>query len=385
MIAELAALHPAITAIPVGVAFGVVLERVGLGDPHVIREQLLGRDFTVVIVMFGAIVTALLGLRWLDVVGVTNIDALAVPPTDLGAQVVGGIVFGGGFAIASLCPGTACVAAASGRRDGVAAVGGVFLGTAITPAIWPVIGKSAAQVPDEGRVLSADLGLPVWGIAALLVVALLAVIRVHRHLQRQASAPPWWHVNAVEAVALTLALAYAAVERAPRASEAHLATLATAIEREEDHVDALDLAEWIREGRRDMRILDLREGVDTGTYTIPGAQVVSLGALPSISLDPSQVVILYSDGGAHAAQGWVLLKLRGVSRALVLKDGMAAWEDEILSPELPAGDDAATRDRVARIRALSLWFGGQPRVGDGTFRNATRASEGARPRRRRTC
>ncbi|HUF29559.1 MAG TPA: hypothetical protein VMM77_02770, partial [Gemmatimonadaceae bacterium] len=53
-----------ITALPIGVAFGVILERTGLGDPRVIAGQLTGRDFTVVRVMFGAIVTAMLGLVW---------------------------------------------------------------------------------------------------------------------------------------------------------------------------------------------------------------------------------------------------------------------------------------------------------------------------------
>jgi hypothetical protein len=44
----------ATTAIPIGVAFGFILERAGLGDPRVIAGQLVGRDFTVIRVMFGA-------------------------------------------------------------------------------------------------------------------------------------------------------------------------------------------------------------------------------------------------------------------------------------------------------------------------------------------
>ena len=44
-------------------------------------------------------------------------------------QLVGGIVFGVGFALAGLCPGTSCVAAATGRGDGFAVVGGHAVGS----------------------------------------------------------------------------------------------------------------------------------------------------------------------------------------------------------------------------------------------------------------
>ncbi|MBC7895342.1 MAG: YeeE/YedE family protein, partial [Cytophagaceae bacterium] len=132
------------TAVPVGIAFGVVLERAGLGDARVIRGQLVGRDFTVVVVMFGAIVTAMLGMLWMDALGLVPAITVATPPTDLAAQAVGAIIFGGGFGIAALCPGTACVAAASGRRDGVAAVAGVFAGTLLTPLAWPSLGRVVA-------------------------------------------------------------------------------------------------------------------------------------------------------------------------------------------------------------------------------------------------
>lgn len=378
-------LHPAVTAIPVGIAFGVILERAGLGDPRVIRGQLVGSDFTVVLVMLGAIVTAMLGLLWFDALGFTDLRALATPPTDIGAQVVGGIVFGGGFAIAALCPGTACVAAASGRRDGMAAVIGVLIGTILTPVLWPLVGRAAAAAPDEQRLLPADLGLPTWSVAVALVLFALAAARIARLVSHDPSRAPWWKLSAAEAVALTLAVAFAGVEGRHSVAAPRLASLAQSIEREEDHVDALELAEWIKEGRAGLRVLDLRDDVDTGTYMIPGAQLASLGALPSLDVAPDDFLVLYSDGGAHAAQGWVLLRMRGLRNVRVLKDGMAAWEDEILAPVLPPGDDPVTRERVARVRALSLWFGGQPRAGNGTFERATREGEGARPRRRRTC
>jgi rhodanese-related sulfurtransferase/uncharacterized membrane protein YedE/YeeE len=370
------------TALPIGIAFGVVLERAGLGDAKVIRGQLVGRDFTVILVMFGAIVTAMLGMLWVDALGIVPASGVASPPTDLAAQAVGAVIFGGGFGIAALCPGTACVAAASGRRDGLAAVAGVFAGTMLTPVVWPSLGRVVSEVPGERRFLPDDLGLPTWAVATGLVLFAMAAVRIAR--ARQAGPrPAWWRPSAIEAVGLTMALGYAAVEGRPSINAATLAGLAATIEREEDHVDALDLATWIHDRKEGLHVIDVREGLDSTTYMIPGARAVSLGALRHLDVPRDDVVVLYSDGGAHAAQGWVLLQLAGYRRALVLKDGMAAWEDDVLSPLLGPVTDDASREHQARVRALSLWFGGRPRAGDAPFTQAT--SDPVARRRRRTC
>ena len=41
-------------------------------------------------------------------------------------------MFGVGFAIGGLCPGTSCVAAATGRGDGAMLLGSMFLGVLLT-------------------------------------------------------------------------------------------------------------------------------------------------------------------------------------------------------------------------------------------------------------
>ncbi|MFN8580200.1 MAG: hypothetical protein U0163_04380 [Gemmatimonadaceae bacterium] len=69
----------AATALPIGIAFGFLLERAGLGDAKVISGQLVGHDFTVARVMFGAIVTAMLGVVWASALGWVNPDAIPCP------------------------------------------------------------------------------------------------------------------------------------------------------------------------------------------------------------------------------------------------------------------------------------------------------------------
>jgi rhodanese-related sulfurtransferase/uncharacterized membrane protein YedE/YeeE len=373
-------LHPAVTAIPVGVAFGVILERVGLGDPRVIAGQLLGRDFTVVRVMFGAIVTAMLGVAWAGAVGWIDPVAIAMPPTDLPAQALGAIIFGGGFALAALCPGTACVAAASGRRDGLAAVGGLFAGTALTPVAWPAVRGAVADAPREGATLAADLGLPMGIVVMLLTLAAVLAMIVGRLMDgRRVTGNPW-KPTTPESVALAMAATFAMADGRGALPASRTTAIASEIVTEADHIDALDLADMIRKGTPGLRILDLREGLDTSTYLIPGAVAIGMQALDSLRPSPDEQVVLYSDGGAHAAQAWVLLRVRGVRNARVLKDGMVAWEDEVLAPMLPAVGDDSARSRFARAKELSLWFGGFPRLvpDDGP-------ASSTRPRRRRTC
>jgi rhodanese-related sulfurtransferase/uncharacterized membrane protein YedE/YeeE len=362
----------AVTAIPLGIAFGVILERTGLGDPRVISGQLTGRDFTVVRVMFGAIVTAMLGVVWLGAAGWIDPSTIAMPPTDLGAQALGAVVFGGGFALASLCPGTACVAASSGRRDGLAAVFGMLVGTALTAVLWPALGIVAADAPREGARLTTDLGWPLWVVVAVIttlgVIASIVARRFERRVERPLGATatsPWWRPTTLESVALTLAFAFAFASERPALAAAQVAVIAAQIANEEDHVDPLDLADMIRERREGLRIIDVREGLDSSTYVIPGAETVPLDELTSLEVSPRDHLVLYSDGGAHAAQAWVLLRARGLTDVKVLKDGMAAWEDEVLEPAPPApsavAEDTAQR-RFKRARDLSLWFGGHVRL-----------------------
>src|SRR5687768_10741721 len=292
-------LHPALTAIPIGIAFGVILERAGLGDPRVIAGQLLGRDFTVVRVMFGAIITAMLGVVWAGSAGWIDPTSIAMPPTDLPAQALGAVIFGGGFALAALCPGTACVAAASGRRDGLAAVGGMFVGTALTPVAWPVVREAVADVPREGATLAADTGIPVGVVVVLLTIAAVLVMIVGRLMERRVTPGSALRPTTPESVALALAVSFAVADGRGTLPSSRTDAIAAEIEAEGDHVDAFELAALIKAGKPGLRVLDLREHLDTSTYIIPGAVPMSMKDLDTLMVKPDEQLVLYSDGGAH--------------------------------------------------------------------------------------
>jgi rhodanese-related sulfurtransferase len=165
-----------------------------------------------------------------------------------------------------------------------------------------------------------------------------------------------------------------------RASASAVKALAAEIEREDDHVTALELAQWIRERKPGLRVLDVRTDSEFAAYHIPSAERVPLAALASLPPTDAETLVLYSEGGAHAAQGWVLLRASGHRNVYFLRGGLLDWMEDVMNPMLPADTSRA------RIAALSRYFGGVPRAGAAPLPpvgpTATAASAVARMRRR---
>jgi len=146
----------------------------------------------------------------------------------------------------------------------------------------------------------------------------------------------------------------------PRAHEASLAAIGREVEQEADHVDAIELARWIRERRPGVRVFDVRSAAEFEGYRLPGAEHVALDQLARIPLAPADTVVLYSQGGAHAAQGWVLLRVRGHANAWFLAGGLDEWVAEVMEPRPPGDTSLAERERFREASELSRWLGGLP-------------------------
>jgi rhodanese-related sulfurtransferase len=171
--------------------------------------------------------------------------------------------------------------------------------------------------------------------------------------------------RALAGVAAVLALLAAALGSPSRAASHGTSTspldavkLATEIEHEDDHVTARELAEWIRADRPGLRVIDVRADSEFSTYHIPSAERMSLPEVATRAPVAGETLVLYSEGGAHAAQAWVLLRSRGHEHVYFLRGGLLDWMDDVMNPVV-AGDSAA------RISALSRYFGGVPRAASG--------------------
>ena len=167
-----------------GIAFGWLLERGGMGNARKLAAQFYGTDWTVMRLMFSAIVTAALGLFWLGRLGVLDLGRVYVQPTVVGPQLVGGLVFGAGFAIAGLCPGTACVSAATGRLDGFAVVLGMLGGVFAFHLGYPLLREFIDRPSIGPATLPAVLHLPYGVILFLLVLTALGAFAVAARVER---------------------------------------------------------------------------------------------------------------------------------------------------------------------------------------------------------
>jgi len=160
-----------LTAPVLGFAFGWFLERSGLGHPAKLAAQFYLRDLTVFKVLFSALVTAMLGAFWLGRLGLLDLGRVYVPETFLLPQLAGGVIFGSGFVLAGLCPGTSCVAWASGRWDGLAVMLGMLAGVLGYMLAQPLLQPFADATSRGSVTLPHLLHVP----TGLLVAAITAI------------------------------------------------------------------------------------------------------------------------------------------------------------------------------------------------------------------
>jgi rhodanese-related sulfurtransferase len=139
--------------------------------------------------------------------------------------------------------------------------------------------------------------------------------------------------------------------------------LSIVVENTTDHVNAGELADWIIKGKTDYRIIDLRTEKEYNEYHIPNAENISITELETANINRNEKVVIYSEGGIHSAQAWMLMKAKGYKGVYILFGGLEEWKDKILFPNLPG--DAANEQKAEfeKVKEISKFFGGSPTIG----------------------
>jgi len=161
-----------------GLAFGFLLQKGGVGKYNVLIGQLLLQDWTVVKIMLTAIVVGMIGVSTLHHFAKVN---LHIKPTRIGANIIGGLLFGVGFALMGYCPGTAAAALGQGSWDALFGMAGLIAGSWMFAELSGWTKRTVESWGDYGRVLLPDLlsvprGVFVVGFAFALT-ALLVVLQ----------------------------------------------------------------------------------------------------------------------------------------------------------------------------------------------------------------
>ncbi len=162
-----------------GLAFGFLLQKGGVAKYHVLIGVLLLEDFTVIKVMLSAVVVGMVGVFAMYRLGMVK---LHVKPTRYAANVLGGLMFGVGFALLSYCPGTGAAALGQGNLDALAGILGLMAGSYLYAEASGLLGRTVLKWGDRGKLMLPELvGVSlapfVLVFVPLLVVALVVLER----------------------------------------------------------------------------------------------------------------------------------------------------------------------------------------------------------------
>jgi hypothetical protein len=124
------------------------------------------RDMTILKFMLSAIGVGMFGLVALQQWGVIAYSHKAM---NLGALLVGGALFGAGWAVMGFCPGTAVGALGEGRWHAGFAIIGMLVGAALYAEAYPLMKSTVLAWKDCGKFGLPDaLGQPSWLVASVL-------------------------------------------------------------------------------------------------------------------------------------------------------------------------------------------------------------------------
>ncbi len=119
------------------IMFGFFLQKGGATDYHVITGQMLLTDFTVLKLMLSAVIVGMIGFHLLKHFGYVQSHAAE---GSIGSNVIGGLIFGVGFALLGYCPGTVAGAVGKGAFDALfSGMIGLLIGAGFFAEIYPQV------------------------------------------------------------------------------------------------------------------------------------------------------------------------------------------------------------------------------------------------------
>lgn len=163
----------------IGILFGFFLQKGGVTKYDVIVGQLRLIDFTVIKIIFTAIVVSMLGISYFYPKGMVPVKTKS---GSLKNAIIGGLLFGIGFGILGYCPGTIAGAIGNGYIDAITGgFLGIVLGTMIYAMLYGKLKKKGVLTKDkysEYSVFHKIKGSPfkiTLPIAAILVIAMYLI------------------------------------------------------------------------------------------------------------------------------------------------------------------------------------------------------------------
>jgi rhodanese-related sulfurtransferase len=324
----------------IGFGFGYVLEISGFGNSKVLAAQFYFKNMTVLKVMFGAIVTAMVLLFLSSAIGILDFNLVYVPETHLWPGLLGGVIMGVGFIVGGFCPGTALVSASTFKVDGIvfslgAAVGVWAFGETVQP-MWNWWNNSGYY----GRLTLMDVFHLPTGVVVLLVV-LMALFMFwgsekleakfgKKDLSREPKFRYYSAASLVLVALVILALGQPTLAQKWSAVEPQKAPL---LAQRAVQIHPGELLASLGDDKLNLIMLDVRSQADYNLFHIHGAANVPLQNILSVvptlltqsQSSSSTVVVLMSNDETAATEAWKVMMAEAVPNVYILDGGINNW------------------------------------------------------------
>lgn len=158
-----------------GFLFGFLLQKGRVLRFEKQINALFFKDLTIIKFMLSSVVVAMVGTYLLVDL---ELAKLSIKATILGANIIGGILFGLGWGVLGYCPGTSIGAVAEGRWDALWGVLGMLAGAALYAEAFPAMKASILTWGNMGKItLPQLLGINHWFVIVPFVIGTLFLFR----------------------------------------------------------------------------------------------------------------------------------------------------------------------------------------------------------------
>lgn len=169
-----------------GVGFGYVLQRAGVSDCACLFNALNLRNTKAIKLMATAVAVGIfilypfVALRGLDL-GAKNLNVLSLA--------IGGAIFGVGFALSGLCPGTALAALGAGKKDVLYLIAGGLVGSFFYALVYEPLKPILIDPLSFGKVTLPDLlNLPPLLVGYVFALVILGIVLLLNRRDQKARA-----------------------------------------------------------------------------------------------------------------------------------------------------------------------------------------------------
>jgi rhodanese-related sulfurtransferase len=340
----------------IGFLFGYVLEISGFGNALKLAPQFYFKDLTVLKVMFGAIIVAMVLVFLSTGLGLLDYKLVYVNPTYLWPGIVGGLIMGVGFILGGFCPGTSLVSMATAKLDGIAFVGGVFFGIFLFgetvqyfEEFWYSSYLGRVTLPE---ILGVPTGWVVLGVVLMALFMFWGAEQLERIIGGKDPADePKWRYYAAGLLVLgaigTIIIGQPSIEeRWAMLEDTDGARLAN----REVQIQPAELLDKIHDDSLNVIMLDVRDEADFNLFHILDARNVGMDELSTISTqlraEPANTVtVLMSNDETAATEAWKTLRAESVPSVYILEGGLNNWISTYADPaEVTAAPIANPQD-----------------------------------------